>query len=161
MMMIAIIGLCLLIFAIVFAVFRIRRNKALAIMQNASLEITNQAFKETIALICIPGFDGKNAKETHKAEMISDVWGKGVMAFEYSLDAPKVKTNELDAIRNKLAEALNEYAERNKLKGLNRFPCFVVSDIWTFAGVLHIDISHVVNQATVDYLHDVTKSEKD
>ena len=108
MMMIAIIGLCLLIFAIVFAVFRIRRNKALAIMQNASLEITNQAFKETIALICIPGFDGKNAKETHKAEMISDVWGKGVMAFEYSLDAPKVKTNELDAIRNKLAEALNE-----------------------------------------------------
>lgn len=147
-MMIAIIGLCLLIFAIVFAVFRIRRNKALAIMQNASLEITNQAFKETIALICIPGFDGKNAKETHKAEMISDVWGKGVMAFEYSLDAPKVKTNELDAIRN-------------KLKGLNGLPCFVVSDIWTFAGVLHIDISHVVNQATVDYLHDVTKSEKD
>lgn len=77
------------------------------------------------------------------------------------LDAPKVKTNELDAIRNKLAEALNEYAERNKLKGLNGLPCFVVSDIWTFAGVLHIDISHVVNQATVDYLHDVTKSEKD
>lgn len=76
MMMIAIIGLCLLIFAIVFAVFRIRRNKALTIMQNASLEITNQAFKETIALICVPGFDGKNAKETHKAEMISDVWGK-------------------------------------------------------------------------------------
>ena len=103
-MMIAIIGLCLLIFAIVFAVFRIRRNKALAIMQNASLEITNQAFKETIALICIPGFDGKNAKETHKAEMISDVWGKGVMAFEYSLDAPKVKTNELhmSSIRQRL-----------------------------------------------------------
>lgn len=157
-MMIAIIVLCLLIVAIVFAVLRIRRNKALAIMQNASLEITNQAFKETIAMICVPGFDGKNAEETHKAEMISDVWGKGVMAFEYSLDAPEVKTNELDAIRDKLAEALNEYAERKKLEGLNGLPCFVVSDIWIFAGVLHIDISHVVNQATADYLHDVTKS---
>ena len=157
-MMIAIIVLCLLIVAIVFAVLRIRRNKALAIMQNASLEITNQAFKETIAMICVPGFDGKNAEETHKAEMISDVWGKGVMAFEYSLDAPEVKTNELDAIRDKLAEALNEYAERKKFEGLNGLPCFVVSDIWIFAGVLHIDISHVVNQATADYLHDVTKS---
>ncbi len=157
-MMIAIIGLVLLIVTIVFAVSRIRRNKALAIMQNASLEITNQAFKETIAMICVPGFDGKNAEEAHKAEMISDVWGKGVMAFEYSLDAPGVKTNELDAIKGKLSEALNEYAKREKFEGLNGLPCFVVSDIWIFAGVLHIDISHVVNQATVDYLHDVTKS---
>ena len=157
-MMIAIIGLVLLIVTIVFAVSRIRRNKALAIMQNASLEITNQAFKETLAMICVPGFDGKNAEEAHKAEMISDVWGKGVMAFEYSLDAPGVKTNELDAIKGKLSEALNEYAKREKFEGLNGLPCFVVSDIWIFAGVLHIDISHVVNQATVDYLHDVTKS---
>ncbi|WP_334116791.1 hypothetical protein [Ligilactobacillus sp.] len=156
-MMIAIIGLCLLIFAIVFVVLRIRRNKALAIMQNASLEITSQAFKETIAMICVPGFDGENAEEAHKAEMISDVWGKGVMAFEYSLDAPDIKTNELESIKDKLVEALNEYAKRKELKGLNGRPCFVVSDIWIFAGVLHIDISHVVNQATVDYLHDVTK----
>ncbi len=159
-MMIAIICLCLLIFAIVFAVLRIRRNKALAIMQNASLETTSQAFKETIAMICVPGFDGKNAEKIHKVEMISDVWGKGVMAFEYSLDAPEVKTNELGTIRDKLAEALEEYAKGKKLRGLNGLPCFVVSDIWIFAGVLHIDISHVVNQATVDYLHDVTKSDE-
>ena len=97
----------------------------------------------------------KRQKTTVKATQI------GRASCRERVDAPEVKTNELDAIRNKLVEALNEYAERNKLKGLNGLPCFVVSDIWTFAGVLHIDISHVVNQATVDYLHDVTKSEKD
>ena len=145
----------IIVIAIYLLIHRTMINRATLMLRKQAQAATDAAMAYALKqnLLQLPSMP--------ESQLVADVWGKGVMVFEYSLDAPKVKTNELDAIRNKLAEALNEYAERNKLKGLNGLPCFVVSDIWTFAGVLHIDISHVVNQATVDYLHDVTKSEKD
>ena len=43
---------------------------------------------------------------------------------------------------------------------LEKGPIFVVSDIWLQEDILHIDISHLVNQATVSYLKDMRTLEK-
>lgn len=159
MMHIIIIVTVLLILAAVAAVRRLRRNRALAVMQNSSMKVTGQAFSEAVRNVQSPGFDGKNAGGKPRVELISDVWGKGVMAFEYSLDAPEVMTGELAGIRRKMTDELGRYASAHGMTGWAGGPCFVVSDIWIFAGVLHIDVSHVINQATADYLHDIRKGE--
>ena len=81
-------------------------------------------------------------------------------AFEYSIDVPGIETTELNLIKNELQQQLDIYAKSHQLKQYEQHPVFVVSDIWIFANVLHIDVSHITNQVTWAYIQDIEKSDR-
>lgn len=50
------------------------------------------------------------------SQIVADVWGKGVLAFEYHFDYKKENINLDDFTRQKLAAELDEYAKKHHLK---------------------------------------------
>lgn len=138
-----------------YIINRMHRKKALLLLQNTNLKVTSQAFFDSVEAVSTAHFDGKRAQKFKEPALIADVWGKGVMAFEYMFDTPELTVKELADIKEQLTASLAIYAKKNHLAHLEGCKTFVVSDIWLFAGVLHIDISYVVNDATKNYLHDI------
>ncbi|WP_290034185.1 hypothetical protein [Ligilactobacillus cholophilus] len=80
-------------------------------------------------------------------------------AFEYSIEVSGIKINDLKNIQRQLQSSLERYAKEKNLPAYQTHPVFVISDIWLFANVLHIDISHITNKETWSYVHDVEKSD--
>ena len=136
-----------------------RRVKALKVLQSASLKQVNQALSTCLSQVQTENFDGKKYHIDNNAELLADVWGKGVMAFEYSLPGVQLSVQDLPAIRQALGALLTQYAHDQRIVGYQEEPLFVVSDIWVLADVLHLDISYVVNRATSEYLHDIAAPE--
>ncbi|KRN88933.1 hypothetical protein [Ligilactobacillus ceti] len=155
-------GIVLIVSVILYlSVRRIRRNKALLVMQTASQKVVNQALKASLVKVITTEFKGSYYPNAIETELISDVWGKGVMAFEYELPLQVTTINDLKAIKLELTNHLNDYAQQQQLQGYQGHDIFVVSDIWILKGILHLDISYVVNQATLSYLNDINKLEID
>lgn len=134
---------------------RYRRKKALLVVQAASKKITDEALAYCLQEL---GMDFSDVPNSH---VISDVWGKGVMAFEYQIKVKDLNRNSLKSLEMAINDKLSYFAQQKELVGyLEKGPIFVVSDIWLQEDILHIDISHLVNQATVRYLKDMRTLEK-
>jgi hypothetical protein len=152
--------LLVLVLLMIFSWQKYRRNQALKIVQNVSKKVTDEAFLHCIKQLKFSEYDGSKVINEIASEYIADVWGKGILAFEYSIDAQKITTTQLPLIKEELTQLLNEYAKNKKLPVLKDQPVFCISDIWLFADVLHIDIAHVANQQTLGYLQDIKKLEE-
>lgn len=91
--------------------------------------------------------------------LIANVWGHGVMAFEFCFDELKFG-NQTVAI-TELEKQLNNYARENHLVGYKGLTTpFRVTDFWQAihdGNEWHIDITYVVNEVTLEYLHDIEK----
>lgn len=135
-----------------------KKKKALFLIQKESQKQTDEAFTEAIQKLSLIKFD-KLPSRVH-SEFVSDIWGSKVTAFEYSIEVPQITTKDLAKIKKELTTYLTEYAIENRLPSFEGHPVFVVSDIWIFAEVLHIDISHVTNAETWSYIEDVQKSDR-
>ena len=51
-------------------------------------------------------------------------------------------------------------AKAQGIKGYQQNRAFVVSDIWVKDDILHIDVSYLVNKATVEYVNDMNTLEQ-
>lgn len=90
------------------------------------------------------------------SQLVADVWGKGVLAFEYHFDYRSLKKVELDRVV--FEKQLATYAERQQLKPVDStMPVFVVTDWWTYEGILHIDVAYLLNEVTAEYVADLKK----
>ena len=134
-----------------------KKKKALLLVQKESQKITDEAFTAAIQQISLIRFE--KPIKLH-SEFVSNIWGNKVTAFEYSIEIPQIETQDLTKIKNELTEKLQAYANEKHLAAYKEHPVFVVSDIWIFAGVLHIDVSHITNAETWSYVEDVAKSDR-
>lgn len=134
-----------------------KKKKALLLVQKQSQKITDEAFTAAVQQVSIISFE--KPIKLH-SEFVSNIWGSKVTAFEYSIEIPQIETQDLAKIKKELTKRLQTYANEKQLVAYDSHPVFVVSDIWIFAGVLHVDVSHITNAETWSYVEDVAKSDR-
>lgn len=145
---VVIIGTLALIFQ------RYRRKKALKLIQLDSQKLTDAAMEESLINLKLLN------ESLADSVLISDVWGKGVMAFEYQLEVKNLTKADLNGLKNRLEQQLTVQAKAQGIKGYQQNRAFVVSDIWVKDDILHIDVSYLVNKATVEYVNDMNTLEQ-
>ncbi|WKB73752.1 hypothetical protein QYH53_05715 [Ligilactobacillus animalis] len=133
---------------------RYRRKKALKLIQLDSQKLTDSVMEASL----------KNLKLLNESlaasALISDVWGKGVIAFEYQLEVKDLTNADLNGLKKQLEQQLAVHAKAQGIRGYQQNRAFVVSDIWLKDGILHIDVSYLVNKATVEYVNDMNTLEQ-
>ncbi|GEK28451.1 hypothetical protein, partial [Furfurilactobacillus siliginis] len=91
-------------------------------------------------------------------QTVADVWGRGVMAFEFTIASGMLAADELPTLRRPLNNALGEYAGAHHVKRISTaHPTFIVTDLWLFEGNIHIDVAYLMNESTVEYIQDLKK----
>ncbi|MFC6163861.1 hypothetical protein ACFP3T_04135 [Lactiplantibacillus dongliensis] len=89
---------------------------------------------------------------------VATVWGRGVMAFEYVIEAPGMTTADLHEIRKVLNNHLQAYAQDEQLSAWHDAgPALRVTDTWLRDGQLHLDVAYLMNEATFEYLEDLRR----
>lgn len=91
------------------------------------------------------------------SETVADVWGRGVMAFEYTLAVGLATEHQVPQLERSLNEALASYSADHQVKAVIAGSAFVVSDIWVYEDRLHLDVAYLMNESTVEYLKDLKK----
>ncbi|WOY90044.1 hypothetical protein R7892_04850 [Ligilactobacillus murinus] len=133
---------------------RYRRKKALKLIQLDSQKLTDSVMEASLKKL-------KLLNESLAASaLISDVWGKGVMAFEYQLEVKDLTNADLNGLKKQLEQQLAVQAKAQGIRGYQQNSAFVVSDIWLKDDILHIDVSYLVNKATVEYVNDMNTLEQ-
>ena len=130
------------------AIHRILINRATIMLRNRAQQVTDGAVNTGLKKIL--GWD-----KTLASQLVADVWGKGVLAFEYHFDS-KDADKELD--QEQFGKALAEYADQQNLTAIRPGkPVFVVTDWWKYEGILHIDVAYLLNESTVEYVSDLKR----
>ncbi len=124
-------------------VHRAMIKRAIVIMQRQAQEATDQA---------VEGALNGHLKESHfpvSSEIVADVWGKGVLAFEYVLDFQRLtKEEQAWLTRENLATALHQVEAGVPLE---------VTDWWVYEERLHVDVAYLMNESTKEYVADLKK----
>jgi len=89
---------------------------------------------------------------------VANVWGRGVMAFEYVLAAPGMTAIDLPEVRRLFNNQLQRYADQQQIVAFQAAgPALRVTDAWLRNGQLHLDIAYLMNEATLEYLEDLRR----
>ena len=138
------------------------KNKELKRLQARSRKLTDDAMDKLMNEIDLEWFNQNNHKNVRDIAVVSDVWGKDVMVFEYSVELTqnqKFSSEKLNALKELLEKKLFNYAKQKKIQNMANKPPFIVSDIWQLENILHIDVAYIMNEATYKYLNDIEKLE--
>ncbi|WP_267201378.1 hypothetical protein [Limosilactobacillus kribbianus] len=138
----------LIVLALYVAIHRILINRATLMLRNRAQQVTDEAVNQSLQKLL--GWDKQLS-----SQLVADVWGKGVLAFEYHFDYRQLEKS-LD--RDRLSQELTAYAEHKKLSAFKPGrPVFVVTDWWEYEGILHIDVAYLLNESTVEYVSDLKR----
>ncbi|MHC8464085.1 MULTISPECIES: hypothetical protein [Weissella] len=141
---------------LVFAVVRLINQHAAQEQLRSSQTLVNDAMRTIL-----PSLKAKlklSDAGIVRSSLVADVWGRGILAFEFIM--PVDQQVEQDVIYYELSTILKSYATGHDVAKLDdNLPAFVVSDIWydETGDNLHVDIAHVLNDATYAYLADLKK----
>ncbi|MCM0598992.1 hypothetical protein [Periweissella fabalis] len=97
-------------------------------------------------------------KQPISSTLVANVWGHGVMTFEFIFDDLRITNQVITMIE--LENILNDYACKNDLNGYRGLKKpFKVTDFWQALDdhKWHIDITYIINQVTLEYTHDIEK----
>lgn len=144
---------CLLVLIILLAVYlvihRLYLRRATMIMHQQNEQVLDAAVNSSIQEI-LPGMPKCDS------QLVADVWGKGVMAYEYSIDTKQQAYRDDRINRDVLNQALADYATQHDLTSANpSLPPLIVTDWWVYQGILHIDVAYLSNEATAEYVKDL------
>ena len=138
----------IIVIGLYVAIHRILINRATIMLRNRAQQVTDGAVNTGLKKIL--GWD-----KTLASQLVADVWGKGVLAFEYHFDS-KDADKELD--QEQFGKALAEYVDQQNLTAIRPGkPVFVVTDWWKYEGILHIDVAYLLNESTVEYVSDLKR----
>ncbi|MFD0897949.1 hypothetical protein [Loigolactobacillus binensis] len=156
LIILVILGL-VVIGAVLLLAQRLRRNRALRLLQ-----LTSQKATDAAAAAAVHQLNQQHLLPALTAPLVSqvaaDVWGHGVLVFEYQIAAGDLSTVQLRLLTHQLEQALAKAAQQQQLTAFKaNIPVFAVSDIWLLTGQLHFDIAYLRNQATLDYVADMRK----
>lgn len=93
------------------------------------------------------------------SRLVADIWGKGVMSFEYDIDLKQMPSESQEQMEKQTFQStLNRCAKKEGVLGFGgaKEP-FMITDWWVFENVLHIDVTYIMNEATAEYVHDLHK----
>ncbi|WP_311407110.1 hypothetical protein [Liquorilactobacillus uvarum] len=138
---------------------RILRRKALKILQSENKKVADKAVAACLSHLqmeWLMEYEG----HIENSKLLANIWGKGVMVFEYILPVQKVSKKELKQFKKELNHSLSKYAEDNEISHFENNPTFLISDLWFLAPSLHIEVAYISNKQTLDYLKDIDKLEK-
>lgn len=139
--------------ALYMAIHRILINRATLMLRRRAQDTTDEAVNTSLTHLL-------HWDQQLSSELVADVWGKGVLAFEYHFDYRKLKIDPDGETFNRemVRQQLVNYAEKHQLKAMKEgTPIFAVTDWWTYEGILHIDVAYLLNEATVEYVADLKK----
>ena len=151
--------ICILVIAVVIILYvvihRILINRATMMVRRNAQQVTDKAVNESLASLL-------GWHKTLSSEIVADVWGKGVLAFEYHFESLTEQENEGRLTREQLAQQLTDYAKKHGISAQQtKFPPFVITDWWTYEQVLHIDVAYLTNEATIEYVEDLKRLKTD
>lgn len=125
-------------------VHRILINRATIMLRQRAQHVTDQAVNQCLQ-------EDLAWDRSLQSELVADVWGKGVLAFEYHFPVTELAS----LTRERLEQDLNDYASRHQLA--NEVAAFVVTDWWQYEQVQHVDVAYLLNEATKEYVADLKK----
>lgn len=130
-------------------VHRILINRATIMLRRRAQQTTDAAVNDSLQKIL-------NWQTTLSSQLVADVWGKGVLAFEYHFDCQQVDLTKLS--QAELDHQLNEYSRTHQITAISKEKTvFKVTDWWKYEGILHIDVAYLLNEATEEYVADLKK----
>ncbi len=123
----------------------------------AAQRVVNRAVNEALKALVAAKKIQPIRDEELQSQTIADIWGRGVMAFEYHIPIDRVQL-PIPEFRKSLGDELQRYANQNGLKaqGQNK-QTFVVTDVWQLDDRLHFDIAYLVNLTTAEYIDDLRR----
>lgn len=101
----------------------------------------------------------KSKDFANKSDLVTDVWGKGVLSFQYEIYLDKLNGEDSKRITRQLVQdKLNESARQQDVKYFKRAKqAFLITDWWQREDILHFDVTYLSNEASYEYVHDLKK----
>lgn len=147
----------LVLFAVIVVILiyviihRLLVNHATLMLKNQAHSVTDKAVND-----CLSELSGQSFSLS--SEIVADVWGKGVLAFEYHFNPADFNLDKTKISRDELEKQLTVYAKKNEIQSFKESQIvFKVTDWWTYENVLHIDVAYVLNEATREYTADLKR----
>jgi len=154
--LILLIGLILAV-----SVYEVLRRQ---VLKRAALKIRlgGQRTVDQAMVVCLAKLSSVSKAQQVGGELhsvpVANVWGRGVMAFEYVIDAPGMLHVDLAEVRRLLNNQLQVYARDERVAAYqNAGPALRVTDTWLRDGQLHLDVAYLMNEATLEYLDDLRR----
>lgn len=159
MLLVMIVCLAIIIAIVVYQlIHREIAKHATLIVRNDAQATTDRAMKEAVLALGRAHLVPNSVAHFDHSQTVADVWGKGVMAFEYVLVGEQLTQVDLAQLRATLNQSLAEYAETHQIERVAEArDTFLVTDAWVYEQRLHLDVAYVVNEATYQYIYDLKK----
>lgn len=125
----------------------VRRKRAMRLFIRQSQKLCDELVTEAVRRL--------HWQEAHPVQSapVADVWGHGIMAFEYVIKEPLIAATEDD-----LSATLTTLAQERDIASSDpRFSPFVITDFWQRDGMIHLDVAFVTNAATIEYVQDINR----
>lgn len=137
-------------------VHRILIKHATLIIQKRAQTITDEVVFQTLDQLI-----GANHFQ-HRSTLVSDIWGKGVLSFEYDINGnPEHQEAIAQLTRSVVEDQLNRIARQKKIEHVEGTDqAFKVTDWWQGQQKFHMDVTYLMNEASFEYVHDLKKLEE-
>lgn len=155
-----IVILAVIVAILVYQIIRREIAKhATIIVRNDAEQMTDKAMVACLPVLVESQILTGPEMKFKQSETVADVWGKGVMAFEYQFDISKNSNGILlNQIRQLLNGKLKEYGDKQEIKCYkDANQAFLVTDAWIYSDKLHLDVAYIINEATYQYIYDLKK----
>ncbi len=140
-----------IVIALYVAIHRVLINHATIMLRNQAQQTTDGAVNAGLQKLL-------KWNRTLSSQLVADVWGKGVMAFEYHFNYRQLIDKGQAFTKAQLQKQLADYAQTQGLKAVKTGqPVFKVTDWWVYEGILHIDVAYLLNESTVEYVNDLRR----
>lgn len=153
MSLIWLIVISVLIVVIIYElIHRILIKRATLIVQRRAQSITDQIVFSVLN-------DKLNINDCeHQSQLVSDIWGKGVLSFEYNIGIDNSNSQSIPVTRNELENQLNKLAIERDVEFFKQAPQpFKITDWWQGKKKFHMDVTYLMNEASYEYVQDLRK----
>lgn len=127
---------------------RILIKRATLIVQRRAQSITDQIVFDVLN-------DRLNIHDCdQQSTLVSDIWGKGVLSFEYNIGT----VDSVPVTRDELERQLNQLAIERNIDFFQKAPqAFKITDWWQGKKKFHMDVTYLMNEASYEYVQDLHK----
>lgn len=146
--------IALVIVAVIYElVHRSLIKRATLIIQRRAQTITDRVVFQALDKLI-----GQNNFQ-HHSTLVSDIWGKGVLSFEYDIQGEKKHEAKFaDLTRQQMEDQLNQLAVEQQIEHLaGTKKAFRITDWWQGKKQFHMDVTYLMNEASCEYVHDLKK----